>query len=142
VTALDELRREIAAQHGIPESAAVLISGETVEAIEESAAKLAALIDTSREQEPEQQENPLTDALRHGSSLKLARQRALVAALHPRQQRRDEQGRFARTGEQAAGFDGGARPPVAESRPPAVEHDRLVAEMAQLSRTFGARISV
>jgi hypothetical protein len=132
----EELRRAIAVRHAIPERAAVLISGETVDELEESASKLAALIDTSREQEPEQQADPLTDALRHGPALKAARQRALIKALHRPQQRRDARGRFTA----GSGFDGGIRGEIITvDQSPERAHDETIVEMAKVARTFGCR---
>jgi hypothetical protein len=142
VNELDELRAEIAIRYAIPETAAVFLTGETVEAIEESASKLAALIDTRRDQDlDDQQPDPLSDALWHGPALKQARQRALVRILHgPPMPPRDERGRFASTrsggGRQTAGFDGGARQPLLPqpSLTPEQAHDRIVVGLTALGR--------
>jgi hypothetical protein len=129
---LGELRREVAAVHGLPSSAASLLTGSTLTELEQSAARLAELVASSREQAPEQAD-PLTLALAAGPAEKARRQRRLVEALHPRPGHpRDERGRF-----ETRGFGGGARQQPWPSKPPEVEHNELVSEMARLSRTFG-----
>src|SRR5262249_59662523 len=83
-----------------------------------------------------QETDPLAEALRNGPGVKAARRRALIQALHGRpQQPRDERGRF------AGGFDGGARRSV-PAQSPEQAHDRLVVEMAMVSKTFGRRLSI
>jgi hypothetical protein len=128
-----QLRRDIVAQAGLPPSAASLISGSTLAELESSAQALAELVAArvpDTEQAPEQ--NPLVAAFAPG--LKRARQRALVEMLHPTSQRP----RDPRTGQFAPGrsisFDGGARTPTPTQESPLVAHDRVVAELAALSR--------
>jgi hypothetical protein len=134
VNEVDELRREIAARHGIPEAGVSFILGQTVEQLEASASRLAGLVAARDEQEPEQTD-PLTHALGLGSAAKAKRNAALVGLLHgPPQQPRDRLGRY--TGKQSAGFDGGARPLVREADPER-DHDQLIAEMALASKAYG-----
>jgi hypothetical protein len=138
MTETDEVRRDVAAMHGLPEAAAGLLLGETVDELERSAAKLAELLAARAptEQTPEQA-NLLADALAPG--VKQARQRALVELLHPtpRQQARprDEHGRFTT---RSGGFDGGARQPVPIRRPPEEEHGETIVQLARLSRLGGS----
>jgi hypothetical protein len=81
---------------------------------------------------PEQTDDPLAEALARGPALKEARNRALVAALHPREQPRDQAGRF--TDRPSAGFDGGARAGAPPPSDPIRDHDRAVAQLAGISR--------
>jgi hypothetical protein len=125
-----ELRRAIAAEHGLDPKAAPLLVGESIEELEASAAALARLIGERRE-EPEREPAPAPDVFGAARRAKDAKRRALLDALGGRApQPRDEQGRF-------TGFDGGARQPMPTRRPPELEHNELVVRLAALSRTFG-----
>jgi hypothetical protein len=133
---VDELRRDIASAHGLPEEATSFLAGTTVAELEESAVRLAELFKARGAPEPEPApESSLTAALLPGA--KAARQRALVELLHPKQQ---QQLRDPQTGQFAAkpsGFDGGARTPTLTREPPEREHDRLVTTLSQFARTYG-----
>jgi hypothetical protein len=122
-----ELRRTIAAEHGLDEQAAALLTGESVAELERSASALAQLLAERREQ-PESES--ARDFFAEARRAKDAKKRALVDALTGRaSQPRDERGRF-------TGFDGGARQPIPTRRPPEQEHDELVGKLMSLSRTF------
>jgi hypothetical protein len=117
-----ELRRAVAADHGLDERAARLLVGATVEELEASAAALARLIRERRE-EPEPAPASPADVFGAARRAKDARKRALLNALtSAAPQRRDERGRFAGT----ASFDGGARQSV-ESRPET--HDQTLTRL-------------
>jgi hypothetical protein len=130
---LDELRHQVAAMHGLPEQAAGFLSGETLTEIEASADALARLFAVSA---PETGQTPepdaLTYAITNASTVKAARQRALVDALHPRPQpSRDEQGRF-------ASFDGGFRGGAPVTGSPETEHSQLIVSLALRARAYGS----
>jgi hypothetical protein len=72
--------------------------------------------------------DPITGAALHRE----ARKAALLDLVAGRQTRSETRPR-------SGGFDGGARQPVPTRRPPEQEHNQLVAQLAQLSRTFGTR---
>jgi hypothetical protein len=74
--------------------------------------------------------DPITAALRH----KQARKAALNDLLRGRRQPRDELGRFAAI--PSSGFDGGARTPAPVPRDPVRDHDQLIWQLANVSRTF------
>lgn len=104
---LDQLRRELANERGLPEAAAGFLTATTIAGLETQADELAALAGaTSPEPEPEPE--PLAGLFDRAPAEKQRRQRALIAALHgPAPRARDERGRFA-----AVSFDGGAREPA------------------------------
>jgi hypothetical protein len=140
VSDVDELRRVVAAQRGIPETAASLLIGETVAELEQSASKLAALIDTSREQAPEHGvDDPLAHALHPAH--KAEQKRRLIEMLHGHPQQRDAHGRFAKSG-QSRGFDGGARTSLPAARPPEQAHAELLGHLVTAAKVYtgGGRI--
>jgi hypothetical protein len=105
-----ELRRTIAAEHGLGPEAAALLTGETVEELDGSARALAQLI-AERREEPEPEPVPGQGFFAGAAAAKAERRQALVDALTGRsEQRRDERGRF------SGGFDGGARAPAPQPR--------------------------
>ena len=140
---LDELRRELAVEHGLdPAVVEKLVGGVTVAEIEASVEKLVALIGSSkdfahehereheheheRDRERERDRDPLSAALARAPIEKARAQQALVASLHGgSSQARDEQGRYAR-----GGFDGGARASVPASVEASAEHDATIAALA------------
>jgi hypothetical protein len=138
---VDEVRRSVAAQLGLPEQAISFLAGETLAEIETSAAALAELLAarhrTDSDPGPElgQTDDPLTYAITNAPALKRQRQAALLAALHPEppQQARDEQGKFAASS--SGGFDGGARARLSP-RPgdPVQDHNEAVVQLAQFSK--------
>jgi hypothetical protein len=133
---LDELRREVAAVHGLPPAAASFIAGQTLEELEASAAKLAELIGAAGARPEQERAEPLADVFGNTARRKQEQQRALVEALHGRpQQPRDERGRFA-----SSGFDGGARESVPHRRPPEREHDELIVSLSRLRRAYGVDV--
>lgn len=124
---LDELRHEIAAIHGLNEDAIQFLTGETLTGIEASA---LALVKLGARREPQPPTGPFTPGPE-----KAARQRQLLAALHGHPApERDERGRY--TASTRAGFDGGARTPVPARRNPEADHNALLAQLTQVSRTF------
>jgi hypothetical protein len=114
-----ELRRQVAAGHGLPTGSEKFLAGESIAELEASAAALAQLVTRADPQEPD----PLSAALQAGGADKARRQRELLQVLHgTAQQPRDERGRF------AGGFDGGARTPVPMKGPPELEHDAWIVD--------------
>jgi hypothetical protein len=73
----------------------------------------------------------MADLVTRATVEKRQRQAALVASLHPPEQPRDEQGKFAASGGRS--FGGGARQPVPAPKDPVQEHDEIVLQLAQLS---------
>jgi hypothetical protein len=133
MSAVDALRGEVATQHGLDPRAASLLSGETVQELEENATELAHFVHThARDEEPVVEVDPIGTAL----AGKAERKRQLAATiLRPPLPSRDEQRRFAKSG-----FDGGARLPVPEPSDPLRDHDEFVGELARVSRTFGVNL--
>jgi hypothetical protein len=111
VSELDELRRAVVSERGLPEASAHFLTGETVEQVEASALEFEKLLVEKR---PEQES--ATSFLGAVAAGKAARQRALVNLLTGREppQPRDERGRFESA---TASFDGGARRRSAQSQP-------------------------
>jgi hypothetical protein len=100
-----EIRRAVAAEHGLGWREATFLIGEDLETLERSAASLAALL--GREREPEREPT----LFEHLEVEKRARKRELYLLLTGQVPARDpSSGRF-------VGFDGGARTsvPVTES---------------------------
>jgi hypothetical protein len=134
---VDEVRRSVAAQHGLPEQAISFLTGETLTEIEASAARLAELLAARHQSDPEpeleQTDDPLTYAITNAPALKRQRQAALLAALHPEPQLRDSTGKFA--SQPSGGFDGGARARLTP-RPgdPVQDHNEAVVQLAQFSK--------
>ena len=126
---LNWLRREVAAERGLPAEAVSFLTGTSVEQVEASADALAQLVGRSdlREQEPA---DPLAGLFANGGAEKARRQRALLQTLHglPPQQR-DEGGRFS-----GGGFDGGARQTAPEMVPPETAHDDLLLDRLAAAR--------
>ena len=128
---LDELRREVAADHGLPAAALPFITAATLQEIEAQAGTLARLRGTTSSEQESKQAAPLADLFSNAAAEKARRQRALVAALHGRpSQPRDGRGRF------STGFDGGARQPVPAPRDPERDHSELLGQIVGLSRVF------
>jgi hypothetical protein len=130
-----ELRRAIAAQHGLSPVAASLLAGESVEELDASAAALARLVGEGREEPESVAEAALADLF--DPRARARRKQALTELFagqppQPREQSRDSQGRFTRSGS----FDGGARQPTPARESPEREHDALIGQLAGLSRTF------
>jgi hypothetical protein len=135
VSDLDELRHDLAVDHGLdPAVVEKLVVGSTVAEIEASVDKLAALIGSSKDfaherehaREREHDRDPLSAALARAPIEKARAQQALVASLHGgSSQARDEQGRYAR-----GSFDGGARASAPAPVDASAEHDALVARLA------------
>ena len=121
-----ELRRLIAAEHGLDEKATSFLTGSTFTELERSAVAFARLIGQHREEEPPR------DFFTAAEAAKAARKRALADALIGRPSRPTpaEPGR-------PSGFDGGARRPIPTRRPPEQEHNELVLKLASVSRTYG-----
>jgi hypothetical protein len=138
VNVSDELRREVAAVHGLPEAAESFLIGANVDEIEKSAAKLAELLAARRAPvEPEQPmaEQSMAAVISNSIIQKAQRQRQLIESLHPSTPQRDERGRFARTTRsESSSFDGGARLPVAVRRSPEQEHNEIVLRLAGLAK--------
>jgi hypothetical protein len=129
---LDAIKVAVAAQHGLDADAAGFLTGESVEEFEESASKLARLVEAHRlEQEPA----PPGDAITAALAGKQQRKRELAAMFAGRpkaqQQPRDAHGRFAR-----GSFEGGVTRPLAPARDPITDHDRAVTALASLASTF------
>lgn len=101
---LEALRREVATAHGLGPAAVPLITGETVEQVEATAARLARVLNTGNHPEPKRKPEPPRDVFAEASAAKAQRKRELAALFSGRPQPRDELGRFA-----ATSFDGGAR---------------------------------
>jgi hypothetical protein len=135
VSDVDELRAEIARTYGLGANALPFLTATDVDGIEAQAQALAAL-GASSEQEPESlQPETLADVITRSLAEKQLRKARVVAALHPRQQRRDAGGRFAASG---GGFDGGARDPgPLPGPPPAEAHDAAIVELARLRKVTG-----
>jgi hypothetical protein len=121
-----ELRRTVAAEHGLSHDAARLLTGETLDELEASAVQLAKLFGRRDEQKPE-----TTWSFADLLAAKAERKRALTDLFTGwRPQPRDEAVRF-------SGFAGGARrQPAPLSRDPEREHGELLGTMISLSRTF------
>jgi hypothetical protein len=104
-----EVRRAVAAEHGLNWQEAKFLTGETVPELEQSAAKLAALLGKQPEPEPE------LSFYERAQAEKAERKRTLLNALTGRlPQPRDAQGRYAKS----SGFDGGRHgrvPPTPET---------------------------
>lgn len=121
---LDQVRATIAREAGLDDRAAAFVQGDSVEAIEESAASLAKLLGerADREATISQASDPISASLRSRAE----RKAALVQALHgrPQDRARDPQGRFVSA---SASFDGGAR---GDALPAASEtHDQTLARV-------------
>jgi hypothetical protein len=103
----DAVRADVAAAHGLDPSAADLLTGSTLDAVEQSAQRLSALVESSRTSA--EQAEP-TDALRRAldpqSRAQRRRELARRLAAGPTQPR-GEGGRFE---SRRVSFDGGARP--------------------------------
>jgi hypothetical protein len=123
-----ELRRIVAAEHGLDPKAAPLLVGETVEELDANAAALVRFVGERQEPEPELAQGFFARA----AEAKARRKKELLALFSGRapEQPRDERGRW-------LGFDGGARRAAPVRRPPEQEHNELVAELVSLGRTFG-----
>jgi hypothetical protein len=135
---VDEVRRSVAAQHGLPEAAVSFLAGETLTEIEASAARLAELLAERHRPDPEPEESEpesMADLIAKSVIEKKQRQAALIAALHPEppQQARDATGKFA--SQPSGGFDGGARARLSP-RPgdPVQDHNEAVVQLAQFSK--------
>jgi hypothetical protein len=130
---LDELRAEVAVMHGLPDDATRFLTADSLPGLEAQADALTRLLGDRDRPEPEPE--PLADLFTRGSARKAEAQTALLEALgYRRPPPRDEQGRYTRAG---GGFDGDARQPVSASRDPEADHNALLAQLAQISRTFG-----
>jgi hypothetical protein len=116
----EELRRLVAAVHGLEPKAATFLTGSCVEELEQSAAKLAALLGKPREPEVE------LGFFERATMAKLERKHELAMILTGRAQPRDDQGRW--TTKPAASFDGGARQPAPFRQPPEIEHNKTLLE--------------
>jgi hypothetical protein len=124
-TSLDAVRHEVAAARGLDAQAARFVHGETVEELEDSADRLASLLN----REPTQARAAVPDLFSTATKEKAARNDALVAMFSGRQpQQRDEAGRY------ASGFDGGARRPLPAPGDPEREHGELVNRLAADSK--------
>jgi hypothetical protein len=110
-----KLRRAVAAVHGFDWKAANLLQGETVEELERSAAKLANLIGTHR-----QEEQAPTDIITAARRATAERKHRLAMLLTGREQPRDTAGRYSKP---ATSFDGGARDQASMKGPPEAEHN-------------------
>jgi hypothetical protein len=120
------VRRTVARAHGLPVNAIQFLSGETATELEESASRLADMLQERHEQHEraEQAQSPVA-FFEHAQRQKDERKQSLVNALCGRtQQPRDGAGRFAADDRPAAGFDGGTRTPV--ERP--VTHESWLAD--------------
>ena len=135
---VDEVRRAVAQANGLPEQAASLLVGTTLEELEASAGQLAELL-TAHQADPgpgpeQSEQETMADVIARASFEKRERQAALLASLHQPQQPeqpRDEQGKFTARG--SGGFGGGARPLVPAPKDPVQEHDAIVLGLTQLS---------
>jgi hypothetical protein len=128
----DELREAVAREHGLPEGSASFLTGSSLVELEQSAERFAELLTTSRPQEPEPvpELDPIRAALRDKQAQK-RELREMFVGRERRSQPRDTQGRY-------ASFDGGYRGrSVPLPKDPIAEHDRLVASVASVARTFG-----
>jgi hypothetical protein len=127
---VDEVREAVAARHGLGPDALPFVTGESIEELEASAAKLAGLVGQHRREEEPPAVDPITAALADKD-----RRRHAVTAMFlgrpSRAQPRDEQGRYAR-----ASFDGGARPAVARPPDPIGDHDRAITALASFANSF------
>ena len=131
---LAEVREAVAAKHGLPARAAILLHGDTVEEVEQSAERLTTLVESHDPGEPPQPPSILEWA----RAEKAARQRSLIDALTGRQpQPRDDQGRFVESAG-TGGFDGGARPLMP---PEPLTADQVLAEALRTgSHDVGANL--
>lgn len=131
---LDEVKREVAAAHGLGADAISFIGGTTVEQIEANAAAFARLVHAGgANQQPEPAgRNIFAEATAQKAARKAELRRLFTG--RPTRQPRDEDGRF-------SGMDGGARTRVPTPRSPEREHGELVAGLAALARTFGRPFS-
>jgi hypothetical protein len=136
--ALEQLRVEIAQEHGLGRDGAQFLTGTTLQEIETQAAQLRKVLDAGG---PQREPEPVapTNLLAELRAERLARKRALAEMLTGRSQPRDEAGRFVssagsvRTGP----FDGGARGTPVVASDPLREHDQLVAGLIAARRIFG-----
>jgi hypothetical protein len=99
-----KVRRLVASEHGVHWRAANLLTGETVEELETSAAALKRLIDARREQE----HAPTTDIFTAARIATSERKHRLGLLFSGREQPRDAAGRYTSP---ATDFSGGARQP-------------------------------
>jgi hypothetical protein len=126
----DDLRSAIALAHGLDQDAATFLTGETIEQLEQSATRLARLVETHhQESEPAPQVDPITAALQHKARHRQELTNAILGRSRPQQ--RDEHGRYTR-----GSFDAGARSPLPEPTNPVVAHDQIVGRLAWLASTF------
>jgi hypothetical protein len=116
-----ELREAVAAERGLPDTAAPLLLGSTLAELEASADQLARLVgERGRGEAPAPPADPIVAALADKQRRKQALADLIIG--RSRTQPRDERGRFAPPGS----LDGGARKAL-PARPPS--HDEWVAEV-------------
>jgi hypothetical protein len=131
---LDELRHAFAHAHGLPDGAAGFLSGETIAEVETSAAAFARLLSTHAERsepEPVRPPNILAEAMEETQRRK--QELARLFSGRPTVQPRDQAGRYTAADRS---FDGGARTPAPTPRSPEADHNALIGQLAQVSRTF------
>jgi hypothetical protein len=129
---LEQVRRTVAADHGLPAGSESFLTGSTLAEVEASAATFAKLVEERR-----RESEPPVGVFERAAAAKAQRKRELVDLFSGRApQPRDERGRYAASGR---GFDGGTRTPVPVPQSPVEAHDEIVVQMARLSRAYGAR---
>jgi hypothetical protein len=123
------MRTEIAASHGLPQEAATLLNGDTIDELETSARQLTQLMRTHERQTEPAPADPITAALQANRQ----RKRHLADTIIGRQPR-NERGQFV---PRRGGFDGGARPAVPTPTDPMADHNAAIGELGR-RRTLGA----
>jgi hypothetical protein len=126
---MTDMRTEIAASHGLPQEAATLLTGDTIDELETSAQQLTQLMRTHGRQAEPTPADPITAALQANHQRKRHLAETIIGR-HPR----NERGQFT---PRQGGFDGGARPLAPTPRDPMAEHNQAIAELTR-RRTLGA----
>jgi hypothetical protein len=127
-----DVREAVCAQHRLdPKKAASFLTGESLAELDESAERLARLLETSRhDEEPPAPVDPITAAIA-GRQAQKRRLADLIIGRRPPQQPRDEHGRY-------ASFDGGPRgQPIPTAPSPEQQHDQAILALARLRALGG-----
>jgi hypothetical protein len=124
---LDEVRKAVATDRGLPDGAEAFVSGTSLAELEASADALSRLV--ASHSRPERSEPQ--DLFVRTRAEKAERQRTILAMFTGRgPQARNDLGQFSSRGS----FDGGARQPVAAPRDAEQEHGKLIGHLAAESK--------